>query len=99
MGADLVVIKSSVENQFVYNLITTSGGGSSWIGLRRKADHRFYWLDNRTAQGNYQKWAGGEPNDAGGSEDCVEIYGFSNGKWNDLSCSSTRTTLLCQKSY
>ena len=96
MGADLVVIKSSVEDQFVSSL--TSGGGG-WIGLRRKADNSFYWLDDRPAQGNYQNWASGEPNDNGGIEDCAEIFEGGNGKWNDLSCSGTKTTLLCQKSF
>ena len=96
MGADLVVIKSPVENQFVSSL---TSGGTSWIGLRRKADNSFYWLDDRPAQGNYQNWASGEPNDRGGSEDCAEILGGSNGKWNDLPCSWTKTRLLCQKSF
>ncbi|KAK2556325.1 hypothetical protein P5673_021546, partial [Acropora cervicornis] len=64
--ANLVVIKSSVENQFV---CTLTSGGRSWFGLPKKADNSFYWVNDRTAQGNYQNWDSGEPNDSGGSED------------------------------
>ena len=32
---------------------------------------------------SYSNWADGEPNDNGGTEDCVFIYANTNGKWND----------------
>ena len=36
---------------------------------------------------NYQKWAGGEPNDWGSGEDCGGYYsGHTHGLWNDQPC-------------
>ena len=97
LGADLAVIKSENENQFVYDLLrNTSGARSGWIGLNRRADGKFYWLDDRPEKGNYQKWNDGEPNDAGGSEDCSHVIGGNyDGKWNDITC-STSLVAICQ---
>ena len=102
LGADLVVIKSEDENQFVYDLLkNASGANNGWIGLYRKANKKFYWLDDRPVEGNYQKWYPGEPNDSGGNEDCGELIGSNSfsgkGKWNDNSCSNTGPVSICQR--
>ena len=48
-----MVVTKSKENQFVYNLLrNTSGVRDGWIGLYRKADNKFYWLDGRPAKGH-----------------------------------------------
>ena len=92
------MIKSKDENQFVYNLLkNTSGVRDGWIGLYRKADNKFYWLDGRPAKGHFQKWNDGEPSDSGGNEDCVNLYGGNfDGKWNDQVCSYTGNAAICQ---
>ena len=97
LGADLAVIKSEDENQFASHLLrSTSGGSQGWIGLYRKADIKFYWLDDRPAEGNYQKWNDGEPN-GGSSEGCAHLIGGdSNGTWNDLSCLNNYPVAICQ---
>ena len=47
------MIKSKFENQFVYDLLrNTSDAGAGWIGLHRRADKKFYCLDNRTKEVN-----------------------------------------------
>ena len=96
LGADLAVIKSEDESQFLYNLLRkTSGDRFGWIGLYRKADNKLYWLDDRPEEGNYQNWSDGNP--SGGSEDCVHLLGSSyNGKWNDITCSRTDIVAICQ---
>ncbi|XP_067047235.1 C-type lectin domain family 4 member E-like [Acropora muricata] len=97
LGADLAVIKSEDENQFFYHLLrnTSDGLRDGWIGLYRKADNKFYWLDDRPAEGNYQRWGKGEP--SGGGENCVHLRGGdSGGTWNDLSCLTTYPVAICQ---
>ena len=95
------MIKSEDENQFVYDLLrNTSGAHEGWIGLYRKADNKFYWLDDRPAAGNYQKWNDGEPSNGDG-EDCGRIIGYSyenfeKRKWNDTPCSKTSPVAICQ---
>lgn len=42
---------------------------------------------------NYTNWASEEPNNAGGKEDCIEI--FQDGKWNDKSCTERRL-IVCE---
>ena len=78
MGADLTIIKSKDENKFVYDLLSNaSRARDGWIALyRRKADNKFYWLDGRTAEGNYQKWNQGDPSN-GDTEDFRRIIGDS----------------------
>jgi hypothetical protein len=40
----------------------------------------------------YVNWASGEPNDSG-DEDCAEIYGDDNGRWNDIPCGDSHPGL------
>lgn len=100
LGADLAVIKSEDENQFLYKLLQKTSGElkpSGWIGFYRKADNKFHWLDDRPEEGNYQNWSDGNPSDTGGTEDCVHLRGGSfEGKWNDLTCSRTDPVAICQ---
>ena len=89
LGTDLAVIKSKAENQFVYDLLrNTRDARAGLIGLLRRADKKFYWVDNRTAEGNYEKWHSGEPNYFRGVEDCGYLPGGS--------CLSSNCVALCQ---
>ena len=98
LGADLAVIKSEEENQFVYDLLrNTSGDHNGWIGLHRKADSKFYWLDSRPVEGNFQNWERRKPSDGRSNKDCVHLKrGNTGGKWNDLKCSDTSPVAICQ---
>merc|ERR1712228_1060933 len=58
---------------------------SCWIGLQRP----FKRWDDQTESEIFTNWAPHEPNNAGYSENCAEMYG-GNGKWNDLGCSAKR---------
>ena len=90
LGGDLAIIKSADENNFIFTLfkkqktITDLG---VWLGFVRKADNKFYWIDDTPLAKGYTAWARGEPNNV--SEKCGNMFGLSNsraGKWNDLSC-------------
>ena len=99
MGADLVVIESEDENQFVYNLLRNiSDNLNGWIGLYRKDDNKFYWVDDRPEEANYRNWAHGEPNNYQNGENCVSpIVGDSKGRWNDVPCSIASYVAVCQR--
>ena len=106
MGADLAIIRSTNENNFISDLVrkqktvTTWG---AWLGLYRKADNKFYWINDTPLTGQYSAWASGEPN--GLHEKCGHLYGIGarNGMWNDISCTLDAIYLiyapvaLCQK--
>ena len=88
MGSDLVVISSAGENQFIENLtkdrLTDSTVGA-WIGLQRKSNSLFYWIDGTPLQDQYTNWWPGEPNNAKGNEDAVYMS-IDGGKWSDDPC-------------
>ena len=106
LGGDLPKITSASENQFTSDLFTkqqkiTSFG--AWIGLHRKADNKFYWVDDTLLTG-YSNWNTGEPNNV--AEKCGHMFstGSAKGKWNDLPCTlqsnsfaKTSPVVLCQK--
>ena len=75
-------------------------GCMDWNGT--KVRRKFYWIDNTPVEGSYSIWAGGEPNNSGGSEKCVQMYGNDpKGKtWNDFSCEvgvNDAPVIVCQR--
>ena len=72
---------------------------SAWIGLSRKMDDKFYWMDGTPLAGRFSAWAQGEPNYL--HEKCVFIFSK---KWYDCPCTFGGSpqfpapVVLCQKS-
>ena len=84
MGGHLVSITSAEENELVARI---AGGRTVWIGGMRKgsgngpgADH-WCWCDGQPWI--YANWAPGEPNNYGGNENRIQLYG-QNKLWNDV---------------
>ena len=107
LGGDLAIIRSAAENTFIFNLVkkqktfTTWG---AWLGFVRKADKKFYWIDDTPLSRGYAVWGRGEPNNA--HEKCGNMFGAETraGKWNDLLCDfippsnlKIAPVILCQK--
>lgn len=101
------MIKSAEENNFIFGLVKkqeTITGWGVWLGLTRKSDTKFYWIDDTPLEGHYSAWASGEPSSPN-SEYCSNMYGAGSrqGKWNDLWCSlkegqlQNAPSILCQK--
>ena len=87
LGANLVSIQSQDENNCIVSSLVNLGLNTLtdviWIGHNDEAtEGTFVWYDQSPV--TYTNWAGGEPNNAGGNEDCVQIY--PDGFWNDLPC-------------
>ena len=90
LGGDLAIIKSAAENNFIFTLLKkqkTVTLHGVWLGFVRKADNKFYWIDDTPLAKAYTAWASRQPDSV--SEKCGNMFGLANsygGKWNDLSC-------------
>ena len=84
-GANLISVQSAAENADLVQALSNQGYSAEviWIGYSDAITEGSYvWYDG--APLSYSNWAPGEPNDAGGNEDCTQIY--PDGSWNDLNC-------------
>ncbi|CAJ1059160.1 CD209 antigen-like protein E [Xyrichtys novacula] len=94
-GADLVVINSEEEKDFVTGLVN---GPEDWIGLTDSAQEgSWMWVDGTPVTTTY--WSGGQPNSSKGDQDCGEMWKDSKqkkGLWNDEDC-SLNNTWICEK--
>ena len=104
IGADLPIISSAEENNFIADLLEKEDKGWAWLGLQRNpSDLEFYWFNGSKLRGKYQKWNDGEPTNHGKVEYCAYIMGHVShlGKWNDCLCefwaSQQSPYILCQK--
>ena len=110
LGVDLAIIRSQDENNFILDLIMkqqTIQEWAAWLGLYRKADNLFYWVDDTPLADQYSAWADGEPNNyESNGENCVHTYTRPLslfGKWNDKLCNLDEANkyvapvVLCQK--
>ena len=92
LGGDLAIIKSAAENNFIFSLLKkqkTITNWGVWLGFVRKADNKFYWIDDTPLAKGYTAWASGEPNNHRGNEKCGNMFGSAKGaggKWNDFPC-------------
>ena len=78
LGGDLAIIRSQDENDFILDMLNkqqTVQNFGAWIGLYRKVDNMFYWIDDTPLAGQYSAWDSGEPNnDQNRGENCVHTY-------------------------
>ncbi|XP_067260262.1 uncharacterized protein [Chanodichthys erythropterus] len=94
-GGDLVIIKSEKKQRLISSFIKER----VWIGLTDiEKEGKMKWLDNSPLRQGF--WMEGEPNDANGKEDCVEMKSSCTSSelknWNDLPCSEKRK-VVCEK--
>ncbi len=89
----LVTITSMAEADLVWDNMDSWYGGTDprWIGYSDIANEGTWeWVTGEANPPGFTAlWASGEPNDAGGDEDCAE-FRFSSKSWNDNQCTKSR---------
>uniref|UniRef100_A0A3P9MCZ9 C-type lectin domain-containing protein n=1 Tax=Oryzias latipes TaxID=8090 RepID=A0A3P9MCZ9_ORYLA len=90
--ADLVVINSKEENEFISKLKKQK----VWIGLSdRDLEGTWKWVDGSSLT---LFWASDQPDNHKGGEDCGHMLAYNEfpGRWNDVQCSFTMQW-ICEK--
>ncbi|XP_060625011.2 pulmonary surfactant-associated protein D-like isoform X1 [Anolis sagrei] len=88
-GGQIASPRNEAENNAIVKIISKLGK-SAYLGMN-DIDTEGIFTHLNGEQIGYTNWASGEPNSV--QEDCIEIY--TNGKWNDKSCSETRI-IVCE---
>ncbi|HTN83783.1 MAG TPA: CotH kinase family protein [Sorangium sp.] len=84
-GGHLVSIHDGEAQDLVVSGADAIQPGDWWIGLTDAASEGdFAWIDGTPS--DHERWAGGEPNNAGAGEHCVELASWADGLWNDMPC-------------
>jgi hypothetical protein len=85
-GYHLTSIRNASEDHWLEQTVASLANSKWWIGLNDIGKKgRWQWLDGTPF--GYVHWGAGEPNDAGGIEDCVQLNRFGqDGGWNDEPC-------------
>nr|CAB3263601.1 MAM and LDL-receptor class A domain-containing protein 1-like [Phallusia mammillata] len=101
-GGLLAAVKTQEQQNFLVDMV--SGYGNEWtlfwIGLDDKVtEGRFVYSDDMPlamSDRSFGAWAAGEPNDALGDEDCVNMeYQSKQRRWNDVPC-NRENWFICQ---
>ncbi|XP_042365609.1 macrophage mannose receptor 1 [Plectropomus leopardus] len=81
----LVSILNKNEQAFVNSMVGTGKVAAAWIGLRMFGitGGQYMWVDFSPL--TYTHWGPGEPNNANGEEQCVQMNRHQGG-WNDANC-------------
>ncbi|RUS76779.1 hypothetical protein EGW08_015456 [Elysia chlorotica] len=85
-GGYLVELDDSQEYQFVFGLASAIGGANTfWTGANDIDNEGTFVFYNNKKPAAELAWSGGQPDNAGGFEDCVEIR-LDFGGLNDWIC-------------
>ncbi len=91
-GGHLVVIDDAAEQALVAMQIQ---GASIWIGLSDHASEgTMVWVTGEPLV--FDAFSKGEPNDANGIEDCVQISDDQSRVWNDKGCRAAVFEYVCE---
>ncbi|XP_047425524.1 macrophage mannose receptor 1 [Mugil cephalus] len=94
--ARLVSILDKNEQAYVNSMVGTGEVAAAWIGMRVLgiASEQYIWVDHSPV--TYTHWGSGEPNNANGEEQCVQMHRLQGG-WNDANCGRPEAGYVCKK--
>ena len=93
----LVEPKSSKANkdiQLLAKSIATQGYGV-WIGIDDKSIEGKFTYASDGESVKFTNWNRGQPDNAGGNEDCAHLWKGHGFRWNDVPCSA-RMSFVCE---
>ena len=107
---NLVEINTKEENDLIQKKLEKEllpGGeanarDSIWLGITRGDGNTWNYISGKQVNFIDLPWNTGEPNNSGGSEDCVSMFvgvgtkSDTSGGWNDESCGNTWPGTLCE---
>lgn len=86
-GMRLVTLNSATYADELHAAVRSYSAHGYWIGLNDRAVEGQYVWDGTSSQiAHWQRWISGQPDNAGNSEDCVQLIDGSNANWNDIGC-------------
>merc|ERR1711990_518721 len=92
-NADLASIHSEGERAFAWAL--SGRNEDTWLGGQDlHTEGHWTWTDG--TPWTWAHWARGEPNNYGGNQDCLTLWGRANGRFDDNSCTA-RLKFICKK--
>jgi hypothetical protein len=98
MGGDLASIHDETDVACAVQVVAPSGNipHGAWIGLyEAQVEGAWRWSDGTPV--NFVHWLAGEPNnDSGGPNDCGHMWREHDFQWNDLPCTRTDVSFLCE---
>ncbi|XP_037401968.1 macrophage mannose receptor 1-like [Pygocentrus nattereri] len=92
----LASILDQEEQTYIISMVGTGQVAAAWIGMRMVgvAGGEYLWVDLSPV--TYVHWAPGEPNNANGEEQCVQMNRYP-GTWNDANCGRANAGYVCKK--
>ncbi|XP_062340567.1 macrophage mannose receptor 1 [Osmerus eperlanus] len=94
--ARLASILNQEEQAYINTMVGTGKIDAAWIGMRvfGNTGAEYMWVDWSPV--TYVHWGPGEPNDANGEEQCVQMNRHQ-GSWNDANCGRASAGYVCKK--
>lgn len=103
MSADLPIIKSQSENDFIYRLMEEEDIKYVWLGMERN-NSGFFWFDGSPAEPSqgalYSAWKNNELEIGNWAHKNCAFLEFNTKKWRDYYCYYWKNIyVLCQKGH
>ncbi|XP_078132455.1 ladderlectin-like isoform X1 [Sander vitreus] len=98
MGGNLASVRNIMEYHKLQRLITTSSHEykETWIGgTDAQEEKQWFWSDGTPFL--YSNWCVGEPNNAWGNQNCLQINVGAQKCWDDLQCHNQRPSVCAKK--